>query len=876
MAGYAKRTTQAYELGRTLSRQTRHLVLATATPHKGDPENFLKLLQLLDPGIHEAGIVQYGGHAVNGNTLMSRRLKEEMVGFHGEPLFKPRVVETRWHTIGDNPAEMALYTDLTDYVNKTYRAAEKIGGLVRVNVQFAMTILQRRMASSLAALERSLIRRRDALVKAETATVSQSALLYDEDAPEYDRWQIEAAKETASPARTLEQQVKEIAELDRLLKHVDAVRATGHETKVAKLEETLREAGVEPGNEEKVLVFTEFKDTLDFVRGLFQEWGYAVTQIDGFMPHNLRRRAEKDFADDWCQVMVATEAAGEGINLQFCARMVNYDLPWVPTRLEQRMGRIHRYGQKRVARIYNLVAGDTREGHVLRGLLERLDTMREQMGDRVFDVVSTLVADVDMEGLLTKVALAPTTDASHYEVLDQLIAATRETERRLAEWSGHPQPLQPAKYEELRQASRQFRLTPEYAQHFFVDALQEMKETPEALGNGEKQSGDADRLSVQVLRWSVARSLGVRQGERLRLTFQQDVARDDWEVRLVTLGGELFDGLLDRASAEWGKTLALGAVFLDLDLPPGDGYLLWFLKAQVLDGNALPVTDALLAVRQTTDSLGAVPASQLIDLVPSTESLQVPQWMHGLARDPQVVLDWSIEHQQLPLLARSRELREWAVGLRREPMLADANQALKAATATYNEAVFDYWEDEAEVEHLKAQAEQRVQMLKSLYAHEAACSLGRTGIVGVAAVLSAVDAPTRDLVDTRHDIEVAAQELARKHEQAQGRTAKDVSGEHQVYPYDLHSTGAGGVRCIEVKGTTTGQFFMTENERRAAKRLGAAYYLYIVSDPCGSPRLTIIRDPLGKMTHDTTLYSGVRYGFSRSTWQAASDEEIAL
>ena len=125
------------------------------------------------------------------------------------------------------------------------------------------------------------------------------------------------------------------------------------------------------------LVFTEAMDTLVFLRRLFEEWGYSVTQIDGRMDMPARLRAEDDFHDR-CQIMVATEAADEGINLQFCARMINYDLPWVPTRLEQRMGRIHRYGQQRVARIYNLAAVDTREGNVLVGLLDRLEEMRAQ------------------------------------------------------------------------------------------------------------------------------------------------------------------------------------------------------------------------------------------------------------------------------------------------------------------------------------------------------------------------------------------------------------------------------------------------------------------------------------------------------------------
>ncbi len=135
MAAYEKTETLAYRLGRILSRNTNHLVLATATPHKGDPKNFLRLLQLLDEGIHDPAIVNHREPGRRGNPLMLRRLKEEMVDFDGNQLFKPREVETRVHSIGKNPPEMELYTALTEYVNKTYRAAEKAGGQVKVNTR---------------------------------------------------------------------------------------------------------------------------------------------------------------------------------------------------------------------------------------------------------------------------------------------------------------------------------------------------------------------------------------------------------------------------------------------------------------------------------------------------------------------------------------------------------------------------------------------------------------------------------------------------------------------------------------------------------------------------------------------------------------------
>ena len=881
MAGYEQRETQAYRLGRTLARNAKHLVLATATPHKGDRANFLKLLQLLDEAIYEPEIVNQKAPGQRGNPLMLRRLKEEMVDFDGNPLFKPRLVETRWHTIADNPPELALYTALTEYVNKVYRAAERIGGRVKVNTEFAMVILQRRMASSFASLEKSLRRRRDGLLQGVDLTPDEFDWRDLEEQPEASRWRQEAQAELSSPARTQKERDKEIAQLDNLLYKLDAVRQSGLETKVEKLREILTEMGVAPGNDEKLLVFTEFKDTLDFLRGLFEGWGYVVTQIDGSMPHDQRRQAETDFRLH-CQVMIATEAAGEGINLQFCARMVNYDLPWIPTRLEQRMGRIHRYGQKRIVKIYNLTAADTREGAVLLGLMRRLDEMRTHLGDQVFDVVSTLVSDVSLEQLLTRVAVSPTTEASQDTALQALIQATQAGEARYKQWEEHPFAISPAQFRQMQESSRQSRLTPEYAQHFFVDTLLELNETPLAMPDASQPPGDAALLSLTLQRGNIAQALALPAQQRLRFSFYDDpfidAAGQPGETTFLALGTAVFNALLTLVRQRWGETLAQGAKFIDVDLPPGETYLLWFLTAQVRDGHDQGVDETLFAVKQSAAGLESAPAAGLIDLIPAEETFLTPPHLRQWAREPQPVVAWSLAQQQLPFLQRVQQQRRHITALRREPMLADAQAAEMAANEAYNNLVFAG--DDANLQEFEArrnQAKSRVADLTRQFELEAACSLGAPQIIGAAAVYALINAPAEDLIDMRPEIGQKAEALAQAYEESHGRTVRNVSGEHEMYPYDLHSTGPGGTRCIEVKGTTTGQFKLSENQRRSAKKLGQAYYLYVVRDPLGAhPKLTIIRDPLVKMDYDEVLYSGARYVYNASTWQAAADEETFL
>jgi hypothetical protein len=284
-------------------------------------------------------------------------------------------------------------------------------------------------------------------------------------------------------------------------------------------------------------------------------------------------------------------------------------------------------------------------------------------------------------------------------------------------------------------------------------------------------------------------------------------------------------------------------------------------------------------VKQTTAGYESAAAASLIDLVPTSDAFIVPEALIELAHEPRAVIEWSIREQQLSFLEKVRRQREYVTTLRRESLLADAKMALKEANETYNELAFASFDNAGlhKAELLKEQAQARVAALSWQFEHEDACSLGPTRVIGVVAVFSLAEAPEEDLVDERPDIGITAEKLARRYEEHQGRDAKNVSGEHDLYPYDLHSSGPGGVRCIEVKGTTTGRILLRENQRRAAKRLGRSYYLYIVRDPLGDqPHLTIVRDPLSKMNHDDVLYSGARYVYDAATWHAASDEETTL
>src|SRR3989442_1097328 len=414
MAAYsADKKTLAYKLGEALSTMTDHYLLMTATPHKGDPENFCLFLELLDRDIY--GSVKSLEEAMRRHhaPFYLRRTKEALVTFPdpetGEvkKLFTKREVRTASFELDGD--EYDFYDALTRYVeDQSIKASEDDSARGRA-LTFTMALLQRRFASSVYAVRRSLERMRDKrqriLADPEKYRKEQIENRLPDDfdeLPEDEQMEIEARLEglvaSVDPIALRE----EIQQLSKLIEHARTLEGREIESKLVKLRKVLSDNNIFNDANMKLLIFTEHKDTLDYLAGdgkdgrplgKLRQWNLKTTQIHGGMKigdrdtPGSRIYAEREFRDD-AQVLVATEAAGEGINLQFCWLMINYDIPWNPVRLEQRMGRIHRYGQEHNCLIFNFAALNTREGRVLQKLLERLSEIRRELGtDHVFDVI---------------------------------------------------------------------------------------------------------------------------------------------------------------------------------------------------------------------------------------------------------------------------------------------------------------------------------------------------------------------------------------------------------------------------------------------------------------------------------------------------------
>ena len=411
--GSKTQKSKRYRLGEILSQITEHLLFLTATPHKGDPENFRLFLDLLEPGFFSTTEMLEESIKNKENPLFIRRLKEDLKDFEGKPLFLPRHVKTVAYSIKtDSLKEVELYNALSKYVAEQYNKALSKDEKKRY-ITFTLVILQRRFASSVYALYKSLSRRKKKLEELlNTATnenlkQKQNIFKFEEDVEELseqERWREEELWETLSVAENREELQKEIETLNYLILMAKNIIDNEKELKLTELKNTLYELNKKFENE-KIIIFTEAKDTLEYLEGKLKQWGYSVITIHGGLSLEERIKAENIFKNEK-QVLIATEAAGEGINLQFCHLMINYDIPWNPNRLEQRMGRIHRYGQRKEVYIFNLVSKDTREGQVLNKLFDKLEEIRNALGsDKVFDVISEVFEGKNLSELLIEAAV---------------------------------------------------------------------------------------------------------------------------------------------------------------------------------------------------------------------------------------------------------------------------------------------------------------------------------------------------------------------------------------------------------------------------------------------------------------------------------------
>ncbi|MEH2047965.1 helicase-related protein [Nostoc sp.] len=583
--------TKRYKLGKLLSTLTRHFLLMSATPHNGKEEDFQLFMALLD-GDRFEGRFRDGVHVADTSDLMRRLVKEDLLKFDGKPLFPERQASTIEYELSD--LEAVLYKRVTEYVREEFNRADALENEGRKgNVGFALTILQRRLASSPEAIYQSLLRRRERLQKRlreEEALRRGSNVIIEfrqildledleddlEDIPGEEREATEQeVVDLATASRTIAELQTEIKLLEELEQLALRVRRSGKDKKWEELSNLLQndaEMFNAQGHRRKLLIFTEYRDTLNYltdrIRTLLGR-NEAVVNIHGAMGREERRKMQEAFTQDIeVQVLIATDAAGEGINLQRAHLMVNYDLPWNPNRLEQRFGRIHRIGQTEVCHLWNLVAKGTREGDVYLALLKKIEAEQKALGGQVFDVLGKAIAGTELRELLIEAIrygdqpeVRDRLNQIVHDKLDQQRLRELLEERALARDSMDIAKVQQIREEMERAEAR--RLQPHFIASFFLEAFTQLGGT---LRQREPQRYEISHVPA-VIR-NRGRQIGV--GEPLllryeRVCFEKDLISVSLKplAAFICSGHSLLDATIDLTLERHRDLLKQGTILVD-------------------------------------------------------------------------------------------------------------------------------------------------------------------------------------------------------------------------------------------------------------------------------------------------------------------------
>jgi len=854
--------TERYRLGELLSQKTHHFLLLTGTPHKGDPANFCLFLQLLDRDVY--GDVRSLEEAMKRNhaPFYLRRTKEALVTFPDPEtgkvrrLFTNREVRTvRFELDGQ---EFEFYEALTRYVQEqSIRAAADPSARGRA-LGFTMAMYQRRFASSIHAVRRSLERRlqklEDRLRRPQSeAPADLSRLDEIDELPEDEVAQVEEEVEQASLPSERQAIQQEIETLRALVQRARALEEREMSSKLIKLREVLTNQNIFSDPKTKLLIFTEFKETLDYLVATLRQWGLRVTQIHGGMKigdrdtPGTRIYAEREFREE-AQVMVATEAAGEGINLQFCWLMINYDIPWNPMRLEQRMGRIHRYGQERDCSIFNFVAANTREGQVLERLLERLREIRSELGsDQVFDVVGEIVPANYLERLFRELYAGRMTQQA---MLDRLIRdLDRERFARICQST-----LEGLAKKELNLSAilgrtaeaKERRLVPEVVEEFFVQAAPVVGLPTPKGRDGIYTVGRLPR-HLQLVGERLEPRFGPLGREYRRITFDKRKLTEDPTLEWVTPGHPLFEAVREEVWEKAQVDLKRGAVFYDLNRRAPARLEVY--AASVADGRGntlhrqlfvVELTDSgKMRLRQPTVFLDLIPAEAKTAINPplSFQREEVERFLLESGLQPFLEQVRQERQKELETIARHVEVSLLTLIDRQQRQIADLLQRQQQG----EDVALALGEAERRLDELNERLERRRQELQ----RERQLTIADLVHIGSALVLPHPERENFAPMVRDEEVERIAMEEAMRYERERGWLPEDVSAEDRGFDILSRHPESGSVRFIEVKGRAgTGPVVLTRNEYKTAERLRADYWLYVVFDCATTPRLTAIPDPV--------------------------------
>ncbi len=909
--GSRRYVSKRYDAVHKLAKQTEHLLLLTATPHRGRRDTFRNLLQLLDEDIFSSDTMVNDRinelQKTGTNKFFIRRLKEQMKDWDNQPLFKKRTTQTIKYEL--TKEEKRLYNRVTDYLTKKKEEARLASN---IHVSLALMVMQRRLASSIRAIMLTLKKRYEALngvveiIRSNPTLWKQRHKLEDFDVKNLDdfdeledderddlenimqdprKFKLFTTAKTIQDLKEEAEQVKQLYEMAHSLH-----RQQQEEQKFRKLKEVLTNKKIFDSNE-KLVIFTEHKDTLDYLEErLGIHGGFEVATIHGGKSVDERRRAQHHFRNQ-AQILIATDAAGEGINLQFCRYLINWDIPWNPNRLEQRMGRIHRYGQESDVLVFNLVAANTREGKVLKKLLDKLDIIRDQMGDdRVYDVISDVFEDVSLDQVMDAVMNHRHTKFS--ERLDEddtsFMEKVKEKITEQKEKLGHTD-IDYSDARILRNDSLEKRLQPYFIQEFFKKAFASLEGRYEAVSDHVFRITRMPAEIKKVLKDQFNIGTDLRD---ILFCFDKDVFLDQQQaaslgnLHYINPGNPVFDALIQVCREAFREDMLKGTVLISAEDP--EPYYAYFVKSQIVDQRPTRqvenVADEEMAVvLHDGKDFEAISAGALIDLFPPNAFARKVEPPDPI--EEEAVKAWAFQKITTPQMQRTAqriaedmEARKAYLQRAFDTLIMDLNSEindLQGKILQGNKKVEERLEKM--MQYLGTIQERRVKRLERL---DKMTQLSQKipEVLGCAYVMPLSDVEYENHYGMKRDdeVEVIAMRKALEWEAGQGRLARDVSTQNEGY--DIVSENELGVKYyIEVKGRASdGHIMLSQNEKHRLSQLGKNAWLYIVTHCKTAPVLHRLQDP-GNTLRFEQISKGVQYLLKKEEWvQKWEYQEIGL
>jgi superfamily II DNA or RNA helicase len=893
---YLSKRYQALEI---LANQCEHLLLLTATPHRGRKDTFKNLLQLIDKDIFASDslvtsrVQEIGEKGIN--KFFIRRLKEEMKDWQGNPLFKARHTKTVLYKL--TPEEKKLYDRVTDYLlSKRQEATAE----ANIHVSLALMVMQRRLTSSIYAIMRTLNNRYKAL-KGLLDQLAQNPNLWQqkqkldldmqslEDFDEFNDEERESLENIISDPRKFKlfTTAKNPGEIREEAEHVKSLldlakslyEGNQEEQKYKKLRELLETQGVLKERKEKLVIFTEHKDTLDYLEQRLKNTGYEVVTIHGSKSVDERRSAQIEFARN-TQILIATDAAGEGINLQFCRLLINWDIPWNPNRLEQRMGRIHRYGQKQDVLVFNMVAQNTREGNVLERILTKLDLIREQMGDdRVFDVISDVFESVSLDDIINSTlnGLKTTYDTA---IESELTAANVEKKiKEQKEKLGYSL-VDYKDARELKDHSDEKRLQPIYVRMFFEKALSSLggqfREIRKSIFKIEK----LPQIIIQRLKLEYKIQADISQilfcfDKQVFLEYQSTA--DLGTVHFINPGNPLFDALVKTTLEIYKEEMLKGTILIS----PVDteAHLAFLVKSQITDNRPhkerenIADEKLILVCGNAAANFTTTSPAKLIDLhAPAlfAKNVDPPEIV-----DNEEVTAWAFENLTIPQFDET-QLKVKEDAEKRKDYLEEAfTNIIVDLTTEINELQAKILLGDPKVQERITKKQQRITELNQKKRDRLQklelmqqVNMKPPEVLGCAYIvpLNKIEYQNHYGMSRDDEVERIAMETAIEYELRQGWMPEDVSKENAGY--DIRSSNPDFLkRYIEVKGRSAdGGVMLSENEMNRLAQLGDAAWLYVVIQCKIKPLLFRVQNPAKNLSFEMKS-KGVQYFVKQDEWK---------